>query len=135
MDDYLGQDPARSGFAGWPVPSVVLETEPGDVIAFDVHLFHSSAGGRNRLAWTIEYLPWPGVADAERLRGVRDLVIDSADFGGYDRDRWPAWREWAVGAGKFPSRLIAVERLRLLNVLGDPGVLREGGALGAGDLG
>jgi Phytanoyl-CoA dioxygenase (PhyH) len=123
--DYFAQDPARQGFAGWPVPSVVLETRPGDVIAFDVHLFHASAGGGNRLAWTIEYLPWPGINNAKRLRGVRDLVIDAADYGGYDRERWPAWREWAAGARRIPSRGLALERLRLLGVLGGRGAHGE----------
>ncbi len=77
---YWSRDPALQGFDGWPVPCVVLETEPGDVIAFDVHLFHASAGGDKRLAWTIEYLPWPGLGDPERLRVVRDLVVDAVEF-------------------------------------------------------
>jgi hypothetical protein len=117
---YWSRDPALQGFDGWPVPGVVLETGPGDVIAFDVHLFHSSAGGERRLAWTIEYLPWPGLGDPERLRVVRDLVVDTVDFdhGGYDRERWPTWREWVAGARAVPSRQVTVERLRLLGVLG-----------------
>lgn len=116
---YWSRDPARQGFDGWPVPCVVLETEPGDAIAFDVHLLHSSLGGDKRLAWTIEYLPWPGLGDPERLRVVRDLVVDAAEFDheGYDRERWPTWREWG-GARAVPSRQVAVERLRLLGVLG-----------------
>lgn len=123
---YLCEDPGGQGFAGWQVPSVVIETEPGDVIALDVHLFNSSRGGRDRLAWTIEYLPWPGITETKRLRGVRDLVIGSADYHGYDREAWPAWREWAAGARKVPSRRLAVERLRLLGVLGDRGAPAEG---------
>ena len=117
---YWSRDPARQGFDGWDAPCVVLETEPGDVIAFDLHLYHSSAGGDRRLAWTIEFLPWPGLSDPGRLRLVRDLVVDTADFGdeGYDRERWPTWREWAAGARRVPSRQVAVERLRLLGVLG-----------------
>jgi hypothetical protein len=99
---------------------VVLETSPGDVIAFDLHLFHASAGGDKRLAWTIEYLPWPGLGDRERLRAVRDLVVDAAEFDheDFDTQRWPAWREWAAGAREIPSRRLAVERLQLLGVLG-----------------
>ena len=117
---YWSQDPATQGFDGWPVPFVALETEPGDVIAFDVHLFHASAGGAKRLAWTIEYFAWPGLGDPERLRVVRDLVVDTVEFDheGYDRERWPTWREWEAGARAVPSRQVAVERLRLLGVLG-----------------
>jgi hypothetical protein len=118
---YWSKDPALQGFDGWPVPGVVLETEPGDVIAFDLHRYHSSAGGDRRLAWRIEYLPWPGLADPQRLRLVRDLVVDTVDFDheGYDRQRWPTWREWAAGARAVPSRQVAVERLRLLGVRGE----------------
>lgn len=117
---YWSQDPALQGFDGWPVPAVVLETEPGDVIALDLHLYHSSAGGDKRLAWTVEYFAWPGLGDPERLRVVRDLVVDSVEFDheGYDRERWPAWREWEAGAWAVPSRQVALERLRLLGVLG-----------------
>jgi Phytanoyl-CoA dioxygenase (PhyH) len=117
---YWSRDPGLQGFGGWPVPAVVLETSPGDVIAFDLHLFHSSAGGDKRLAWTIEYLPWPGLGDRERLRAVRYLVVDAAEFDDedYDQERWPAWREWAAGARGIPSRRVAVERLRLLGVPG-----------------
>ena len=38
---------------------MVVESRPGDVIAFDLHTFHASFGGRDRLAWTIEYLSAP----------------------------------------------------------------------------
>ena len=121
LGDYLSQDPARQGFEPWPVPAIALETTPGDVIAFDVHLLHSSAGGSNRLAWTIEYLPWPGLGDPVRVAAVRDAVLEIVDYDheDYDRDRWPTWREWAAGARTIPSRQRAVERLRLLGVLGE----------------
>jgi Phytanoyl-CoA dioxygenase (PhyH) len=121
--EYRHGDPAGQGFEDsgeWLVPGLALATEPGDVIAFDAHLLHCSAGGSKRLAWSIEYLPWPGLADRDRLRTVRDLILD-ADYDDeeYDRDRWPAWREWAAGAGSIPSRNIAVQRLRLLGVLAE----------------
>jgi hypothetical protein len=121
IQQYFGQDPARQGFAGWPAPFIGLETAPGDVIAFDVHLFHSSAGGSNRLAWTIEYLPWPGLGDPARLAAVRAAVVEVVDddHRAYDRDRWPTWRDWAAQAHLIPSRQTAAERLRLLGVLGE----------------
>lgn len=98
-----------------------METEPGDVIAFDVHLRHCSTGGNARLAWSIEYLPWPGLNDRERLDTVRTLVVDAGDVGdgSYDRSRWPTWREWVAGAGAITSRQIALQRLRLLGALSD----------------
>jgi hypothetical protein len=120
VEQYLDQDPARQGFSGWPVPFVALETVPGDVIAFDLHVFHSSAGGSDRLAWTIEYVPWPGLGDAARLAAVRAAIADIVDYDhkGYDRDRWPTWRDWAANPRRIPSRRTAIERLTLLGVLG-----------------
>jgi hypothetical protein len=120
LESYWACDPGRQGFAPWPTPDVVLETEPGDVIAFDPHLHHAStSGGRKRLAWKIEYLPWPGLGDPAKLEVVRDLVVDGVEYDDYDRDRWPVWREWVAGAAAVPSRQLAVDRLRLLGVLGD----------------
>jgi len=40
------------------------------------------------------------------------------DHEDYDRERYPIWREWAAGARQVPSRAIAVDRLRLIGVLG-----------------
>jgi hypothetical protein len=119
---YSGAEPDASGFAqpDWPEwPHVVVETEPGDVVAFHSHLFTCVRGGAPRLTWTIEYLPWPGLGDPDRMRLVRDMTTDDIELTGgeYDEDRWPAWREWAAGAAGSASRALAVERLRLLGVL------------------
>lgn len=119
---YRGGEPDTSGFEqpDWPEwPHVVVETEPGDVIAFHAHLFNCAQGGTPRLTWTIDYLPWPGLADRDRMRLVRDLTLDDVEFDHeeYDTDRWPVWREWAAGAASSPSRTLAVERLKLLGVI------------------
>ncbi len=118
LEAYWSQDPAASGFERWPVPSVVLETEPGDVIGFDAHLFHSSDGGSNRLAWSIEYLPWPGLGDTDRMARVRDYIADIVDFDHkpYDQATWPTWREWAATSDAPGSRYAAIQRLRLLGI-------------------
>ncbi len=119
--EYQAAEPASSGFQRWDWPHVVIETEPGDVVAFHVHLINRAQGGTPRLSWTIDYLPWPGIADRDRMDAVRDFVLDGVEFDheGYDRERWPAWREWAAGADRIPSRAIARERLELLGVLTD----------------
>ncbi|MFG1999765.1 phytanoyl-CoA dioxygenase family protein [Spirillospora sp. NPDC048911] len=121
VERYLSRDPANQGFGpGLPTPDIALETEPGDVLAFDVHLRHSSRGGEKRPAWSIEYLEWPGIVDEGRKRLVRDLIDSDADYAdeGFDLARWPVWREWAAGAGGRPSRRTALERLQLLGVPG-----------------
>jgi hypothetical protein len=64
---------AASGYdqPGWPDwPHVVVETQPADVVIFHAHLFNCARGGVSRLAWTIDYLAWPGLGDAERMRLV-----------------------------------------------------------------
>lgn len=119
---YCRAAPGASGFAqpDWPEwPHVVLETQPGDVVAFHAHLFNCARGGAPRLTWTIDYLPWPGLGDADQMRLVRDITLDDVEFDHeeYDRNRWPAWREWSAGADTSPSRALAVERLRLLGVI------------------
>jgi hypothetical protein len=97
----------------------VVETEPGDVVAFHAHLFTCAQGGTPRLTWTIDYLPRPGLGDPDPMRLVRDMTLDDVEFGheDYDRDLWPAWREWAAGSAGRPSRALAVERLKLLGVI------------------
>lgn len=119
---YRGAEPDASGFErpDWPQwPHVVIETEPGDVVVFHAHLFNCVRGGAPRLTWTIDYLPWPGPGDPDRMRLVRDMTLDGVEFDHerYDRDRWPVWREWAAGAVSSRSRALAVERLKLLGVL------------------
>jgi len=117
--EYRAVDPAASGFEAWDRPHVVIETEPGDVVALHGHLMNCAQGGLPRLTWTIDYLPWPGLAEADQVKLVRDLTLDDVEYDheGYDQERWPVWREWAAGAARSQSRSVAVERLRLLGVL------------------
>lgn len=120
---YLGNDPRHQGYPAepdrWAVPAVALETAPGDVIAFDMHMLHASVGGRRRLAWSVEYLPFPGPGDRERCRTVRRLVLGGADHAGhgFDHDRWPVWRDWAANPSGDDARDTAITRLRILGVL------------------
>ena len=118
--EYRAVEPAMSGFEHWEWPHVVVETEPGDVVAFHAHLMNCAQGGTPRLTWTIDYLPWPGLGNPDQMAAVRAMIMDDADFDheDYDRDRWPVWREWAAGAAHVPSRGVALERLELLGVIG-----------------
>jgi hypothetical protein len=119
LREYCAVEPATSGFEHWERPHVVVETEPGDVVAFHAHLMNCARGGAPRLSWTIDYLPWPGLGHRDQMQVVRDLVLDDVEFDheDYDRDRWPLWRDWVAGATAHPSRAIALERLELLGVL------------------
>src|SRR5579863_7532412 len=93
-------------------PGVAVESSPGDVIAFDVHTFHASLGGRDRLAWAIEYLAEPGDED-ERHRSLRWLADEfEQQYRGFDRERYPTWRDWLTAAPLHPRRAQVAERLR-----------------------
>jgi hypothetical protein len=41
------------------VPCHVVESKPGDVIAFDAHLWHAALNGRDRRQWAVEYFAFP----------------------------------------------------------------------------
>jgi hypothetical protein len=107
------------------IPGYVAATSPGDVIAFDLHTWHASTGGRDRLAWTAVYQRCPKT-DAERDRTLRS-VHDSFEqaFRGFDRNRYPIWRDWLADAAAHPRRARVIERMRQAGVLDLPGA-RDG---------
>jgi hypothetical protein len=103
------------------IPGYVAATVPGDVIAFDLHTWHASFGGRDRLAWTAVYQRCPETA-AERDRTLRS-VHDSFEqaFRGFDRDRYPVWRDWLADAAAHPRRAPVIDRMRQAGILDLPG--------------
>jgi phytanoyl-CoA dioxygenase PhyH len=103
------------------IPGYAAATAPGDVIAFDLHTWHASFGGRDRLAWTAVYQRCPQTG-AERDRTLRSLH-DSFEqaFRGFDRDRYPIWRDWLADAASHPCRAGVIERMRQAGVLYLPG--------------
>jgi hypothetical protein len=92
--------------------------------AFDLHTWHASTGGRDRLAWTAVYQRCPET-EPERERTLRSLH-DSFEqaFRGFDRDRYPVWRDWLAGTA-HPRRAGVIERMRQAGVLDLPGA-RDG---------
>jgi hypothetical protein len=103
-------------------PGHVVDTAPGDVIAFDLHTWHASVGGRDRLAWTIVYLRCPE-SDVERERTLRSIHDGfEQDFRGFDKERYPVWRDWLAGAAIHPRRSALIERMRAAGVLDLDGV-------------
>jgi hypothetical protein len=107
------------------IPGYVASTVPGDVIAFDLHTWHASFGGRDRLAWTMACQRCPQASD-ERDRTLRS-VHDSFEqaFRGFDRHRYPIWRDWLDGAAAHPRRAEVIGRMRQAGVLDLPGA-RDG---------
>jgi hypothetical protein len=104
-------------------PFSAAETVPGDAVIFDLHTWHASAGGRNRLAWTVEYLAVPADVDGRRrlLRYAADHH-DQTDRG-FDHHRYPVWRDWIAAPPQRSRRAVAVARLRELGLLDLPGAL------------
>ncbi len=100
---------------------MAVESRPGDVIAFDLHTFHATFGGRDRLAWAMEYLSTPGDDDArtKTLRWFTDALEQS--FRGFDRERYPAWRDWLANTPGNQLRAAVIERLQATGVLDLPG--------------
>jgi hypothetical protein len=107
------------------IPGYVAATVPGDVIVFDLHTWHASLSGRDRLAWTAVYQRCPETT-AERNRTLRS-VHDSFEqaFRGFDRGRYPVWRDWLGGAAAHPRREPVIGRMREAGVLDLPGA-RDG---------
>lgn len=103
------------------IPGAVVPTSPGDVIAFDLHTWHSTAGGSDRLAWSAIYQRCPRTSE-DRDRTHRSLT-DSYEqaFRGFDRDRYPVWRDWLATAGAHPQRAAVIARMREAGVLDLPG--------------
>jgi hypothetical protein len=80
-------------------------------------------GGRDRLAWTAVYQRCP---DTEAERGKTLPWADDffeQEYRGFDRDRYPVWRDWLDDAPAHPSRAPVIERMRQAGVLGLPGAL------------
>lgn len=107
-------DPIRAfgaaGMSAARLPSHVVVTEPGDVIAFDEHLFHGSSGGGERRQWRLDYLRDP--MDAESENHVRSYFagIFPPDWdGGHDVDRYPSYgADWRASARPSAARLGAL---------------------------
>ena len=116
--DDTGFAACRTSFPGY-----VAATSPGDVIAFDLHTWHASTGGRDRLAWNAVYLRCPQTQD-ERDRTLR-YAHDGFEqaYRGFDSGRYPVWRDWLAGAAAHPRRVPVIERMRRAGVLDLPGAL------------
>ena len=102
-------------------PGHVPGSRPGDVFAFDLHTWHASFGGRDRLAWSIVYERFAeGEGERERTHAHMADSFEQAPRG-FDRDRYPVWRDWLAGEADHPRRTPVIERMRAAGVLDLPG--------------
>jgi ectoine hydroxylase-related dioxygenase (phytanoyl-CoA dioxygenase family) len=91
----------------------VVQTEPGDVIAFDPRAFHASFGGTRRLRWCVDYAPVPPARDEARAEATLGLVEELSSWP--HPDAWPVWRTWSAQVSSERGRR-AVLALRNLGV-------------------
>ncbi len=95
-----------------------VETEPGDVIAFDERLWHASSGGAERRQWRIDFVADPDTSDEEQeTRRYFEGIFQPGWDGGYDVDRYPSYgAHWRASGAPWVERLSelgAVERAAL----------------------
>jgi Phytanoyl-CoA dioxygenase (PhyH) len=100
----------KMGAPGMPalaLPSHIILSEPGDLIAFDEHLYHASSGGSTRRQWRADYLGDPNEPAAETLTRAYFEGIYPPDWdGGYDVDRFPSYGpDWVGSQRKGAARL------------------------------
>jgi hypothetical protein len=92
------------GVVGMPataIPSSPVATQPGDVIVFDEHLFHSSFGGGVRRQWRIDFLRHPIDADADHLTREYFRRLYPPDWdGGYDAEQYPSYSDQWRNSGR-----------------------------------
>jgi hypothetical protein len=64
------------------VPCHVIESAPGDLIAFHTHLWHASLNGRDRRQWSVEYFAWPhDERERSELRQLRKEWLNEPEWG------------------------------------------------------
>jgi hypothetical protein len=82
----------RSGPAAEASPAQALATVPGDLIAFDEHLTHGSAGGAVRRQWRADFVADPAEgAEEAAFRATFERLFDPTWDGGDDIDRYPSY--------------------------------------------
>lgn len=101
------------------LPGHVLATQPGDVIAFDLRLYHASIHGRDRHQWTVTYYRNPETP--EETEQVKAALADevAADYGSwneYDPECYPFYDPDWVATAERDWRARSIDRLRELGV-------------------
>jgi hypothetical protein len=91
---HISQFPLPTGFKGKLAgQSQAVQTEPGDVVAFDEHLVHGSHGGTERRQWRADFVVDPKTADEEtRVDGYFGQIFAAGQGKApYDATRYPSY--------------------------------------------
>jgi hypothetical protein len=95
--------------------ATALETTPGDLIVIDEHLWHSSAGGRGRRQWRVDFVVDPvRPGEAEIVRTYFARIYDASWDGANDHDRYPSYGAHLQTSGRpWIPRLAELGAFRL----------------------
>ncbi|HEX5738079.1 MAG TPA: phytanoyl-CoA dioxygenase family protein [Hydrogenophaga sp.] len=96
------------GMPAVDLPGHVVATQPGDIIAFEEHLFHGSFGGGVRRQWRVDYLldPVDAASQAHTKSYFAGLYPTEWD-GGYDTDRYPSYDADWRSSDRFSAARLA----------------------------
>ena len=89
-------------------PGEVIETEPGDVVVFDEHLIHGSAGGSQRRQWRVDFVADPrDRAEEARVDDYfAEIFPEVQRDPGYDADLYPSYgAHWQAMNRPWTGRL------------------------------
>jgi hypothetical protein len=85
-------EPEPEGTPGREDIGEAIETDPGDVIALDEHLYHASIGGLDRRQWRVDYVAdRVGESEEECVRGYFAGIFPPDWDGRYDADLYPSY--------------------------------------------
>lgn len=83
---------ASGSMVGADIPATDVLVEPGDLIAFDLNLWHAGVGAGDRLQWSVVFLRDPGDDIAERQAATAWLgAADEMAADVFPREPWPTW--------------------------------------------
>lgn len=107
------------------VPCQVLESRPGDVVAFDLRLWHASQGGsKDRRMCTVVYYNNPKTPEEVaflRKQGGDNVKIGLEAFQPQRRYLYSA--RWIANPARNPDRQRWIDRLREVGYFDAPGVV------------
>jgi hypothetical protein len=119
FDRYVTEHCSPSSPSVDHIGGQAVETQPGDVIAFDCRVLHASRGGRTRLRWVLEYCIEPETP--EKIARHRDSLAEwiyLVDHPG--GKRYPLYTDWAANRPQHPDRAAMITRMTQLDLLRIP---------------
>jgi hypothetical protein len=109
------------------VPAQVLASEPGDIVGFDLRLWHASYGGSDdRHMCTVVYYANPKTLEGEQVlreQAARNVEISFKKFG--CKRQYMYSRAWFANPERNPDRQWWIDRLSQLGYFEPPGVVES----------